>query len=123
MVSHLLTRALDWQSAHKDKKRAARQAARKVIPKRVEQVSQHQAFPNKPHAGYVRLPTASARTLRIAYDRRVPLGSKGGTPSVDTLAARGVTSANRRLRVTSDGRRVALHHDTTYAIATGTSIS
>eukprot|EP00041_Stephanoeca_diplocostata_P021390 m.497350 g.497350 ORF g.497350 m.497350 type:complete len:130 (-) comp21816_c1_seq11:543-932(-) len=118
VVSPVTLHAVAWQSAHREKKRAARQAVRKDIPKRVEQVSQHQAFPNKPNAGYVCIPTASVRALQITYDHpaasRARADQHGGAPAYQH-------GTHRQLRTTGDGRRVALHHETTHSIATGTT--
>jgi FkbH-like protein len=103
----------------KKEARNARRAASRDVNGRVEQVSQHQAFNDKPPPGYIDVPVSSARDLCVSMGTRSrhSVSAGGVTPN-------GVTEAEPALptrvaRVTADGRAVALHHETMLAVGLG----
>ena len=96
--------------------RAAKRAASKAgRAPRLAEISQHRPFGNKPSPGYVRVPTASALKLNVRVNNENPPSS-----SATRATMSGGQAANaRHASGSGGGRPVALHHETTLAIALG----
>jgi hypothetical protein len=70
--------------------RAEKRAAERQKQPRVELVSQHRPFGNKPSAGYIIVPTASAKSLTIAMTarRRINTSGHAGAPTASSVDSR-----------------------------------
>ncbi len=106
------------------KARAARRLAlrqtvhKKLAPNENEQVSRHKPFPNKPAAGHILVPVATAAALCVgmAVDS---VSSRSDSSVMASSGVQRVPSDARPLRASHDNRPVSLHHETVLALATG----
>eukprot|EP00035_Acanthoeca_spectabilis_P033308 m.22916 g.22916 ORF g.22916 m.22916 type:complete len:918 (+) comp5885_c0_seq1:93-2846(+) len=102
-------------------KRKARRAESQEVAARVEQVSQHRPFGDKPAAGYVRVPVASASVLSVSISGGPDKQKQALERFQRTSGTEAASDMCRCVRVTPGHKPVALHHETTLSLGIGLS--
>lgn len=107
------------QDAFKVQRAASRAAKRAALRAergpQAREISQHRPFGNKPPPGFVRVPTQSGLRLKVVMGGSAK--KSASTPGAGV--AGGAAASARFLRRSGGGRLVALHHETTLAVALG----